>query len=78
MFTTLHSSQNLATAFVTSLLAVMALVVVPTAAHATRIPSDPLAFATTPIALARMVYDAHAANVRAGLDELRLDVLGAD
>jgi len=76
MNTTLHPSQNLATAFVTSLFAVMAVVLVPTAAHASRIPSDPFTFTTTPIALARMVYDAQAAHVWAALQELRSDVSG--
>jgi hypothetical protein len=80
MNTTTHDSHQLASTLrgtlVSSLIAALALVLVPNAALASRIPSDPFAFTATPIAQTRMVYDAQAAHVWAALQELRSDVTG--
>jgi len=46
----------------------------PATAHATRLPADPVAFVGTPLVLAEMVTEGHAAVVRAALEELRSDV----
>ena len=73
--TTTHSHQ-IATTFASSLVAAMALLLVPAAAHASRLPSDPFDFAPTPLVQTRMVLDAQAANVWAALRELRSDVTG--
>ena len=59
------------------LFAITAVVLAPSPAQATRIPADPVAFVPTPVALAQMTNDAHAANVRAALQELRSDVGGS-
>jgi hypothetical protein len=62
--------QSLSTAIAAGLVAALAVVLVPIAAHASRLPSDPFAFAPTPLVQARLVADAHAANVWAELQDL--------
>jgi hypothetical protein len=52
------------------------LALAPAPADATRIPADPITFVPTPTALAQLVTDGHAANVRAAIQELRSDVAG--
>jgi hypothetical protein len=59
------------------LFALTVLGLAPAPAQATRIPADPIAFVATPVALVQMTNDAHAANVRAALQELRSDVGGS-
>ena len=50
------------------------LALTPAAAHATRIPADPIAFVGTPVLLAQLVESGHAATVRAAIQELRSDI----
>jgi hypothetical protein len=76
MFTTL-SHPHLTARIAAGLFAITALALAPSPAQATRIPADPIAFVATPVALVQMTNDAHAANVRAALQELRSDVGGS-
>jgi hypothetical protein len=76
MFTTL-SRPRITTRIAAGLFAMTALALAPSPAQATRIPADPVAFVPTPVALAQMTIDAHAASVRAALQELRSDVGGS-
>jgi len=46
----------------------------PAAAHASRLPADPIAFVGTPVSLAQLVTDGHAETVWAAIEELRSDV----
>jgi hypothetical protein len=53
-----------------ALFAIAAVASTPGAAHASRLPADPLTFVGTPVSLDRVVLDAHAANVWAAVLEL--------
>jgi hypothetical protein len=46
------------------------LLVLSPAAHASRLPADPLAFAPTPFVASQLVADSHAASVQAALADV--------
>ena len=72
-----HRSATALTAGLVGVLATLAAALTPTAAHASRIPADPVTSrAQVPAALARAITDNHSARVRAALQELRDDVNG--
>jgi hypothetical protein len=74
MFNT-HSHRTASTV-VAGIFGLTLLALAPAPANATRIPADPITFVPTPTALAQLVTDGHAANVRAAIQELRSDVAG--
>ena len=64
--------RNSAAATATVLLGLTAVLLAPSTAHASRLPADPIiTFVATPLEQARLVADAHAANVWAALEDLR-------
>jgi hypothetical protein len=73
MFTNNNSHRTIAAAGFVCLTTIL---LAPVPAHASRLPADPLTFVGTPTVLSRVVNDAHAANVRAALDDLRADHAG--
>jgi hypothetical protein len=67
----LSTHHRTSTALASALIAVAAVVAVPGAAHATRLPADPITFVGTPAPMARFVIEAQAANVWAALQDIQ-------
>jgi hypothetical protein len=72
---TITSTQHrIAATVAAAFLGATVLALTPSAAHATRLPADPITFVGTPVLLAQLVTEGHAATVRAAIQELRSDV----
>jgi len=74
METTTRTQHRTSTIVAAAFLGAAFLALTPTAAHASRLPADPIAFVGTPVSLAELVTEGHAATVRAAIDELRSDI----
>jgi len=73
-----HNPHRIATTIAAGLFTIAAMVLMPAAAQATRIPADPtLTSVPTPSALAHFVSDTHAANVWSAIQDLRAEVNGS-
>ena len=73
---TFHSRHRAATTVLAGVLGLTVLALAPAPAQASRIPADPMTFVPTPTALAQLVSDGHASNVRSALQDLWSDQAG--
>jgi hypothetical protein len=75
METNIHHQHRTVSAAVAGLITLAALLVAAPA-HASRIPSDPLAFLPTPTQASRLVAGTHASNVRTAIESFWSDLSG--
>jgi hypothetical protein len=73
MKTTSPSQRKAISITAAGLFALTTLVLAPTPAQASRLPSDPIVFVAAPVAVAQPSGDSHAASMRALLADLRVE-----
>jgi hypothetical protein len=66
----LSTGHRIPSLMIAALFALVATTFAPGAAQASRLPSDPLTFVSSPVSLTRMVIEAQAANVWAAVQDI--------